>query len=224
VVSSDSDASCEAEANEKGKKVTHTPYPCTHCGVTLSWKEYTWCMYSLCQAPFHKPHTGCANGDKVYVVDKFMNFCSSACAGRDRSGGVTASLSLSQPIAASASEPAARASSPAPSPSAAPPAAPADKVETSMALSQPVMQSWYSSKPNIACKSCLKPVQWNKGTGCAICYGYHHKVPRGGEGCTREGWQKGRSRNVDGNISCVECRFKKDPDWIRFCGARADDP
>jgi hypothetical protein len=213
-LSSDSDAMSDEDANEDGKRVDCIPYPCVHCGMTLSWKEYSLCMFLPCQVPFHKLHSGCANGHRVHIVDKVMAYCSLSCASRDQSGGVTASLSESQPTAASHSAsdlPKSLSSTTASASSATPPV---DR-DASFALSQPTTLPSYE-KAALVCTSCLKPLQWNKSVGCALCYGYHHKVRRGKEGCTREGWEKGGSRNVDGNVSCVECRFKRDLDWIRF--------
>ena len=86
-----------------------------------------------------------------------------------------------------------------------------------MALSQPVEAVHGRQAAVTICCSCLMPVVWQKGTGCDKCRGYRHKVRKNTEGCTREGWSKGGSRNIEGIIECVGCRYAGDAQWRRFC-------
>jgi hypothetical protein len=178
------------------EKVEHPPLPCTHCKETLEWAEYIFCHYTPCSRPFHSPTIGCTKRDQVVVVNQVQRYCSMQCAQQDNSGELLPSQPLSQSLPVHRS--------------------------TSIAMSQPLAPS-SQNKPPTACSSCLEPVQWSRGgTGCDTCRAYHHRVPRGGEGCTRAGWTKGGSRNVDGNVTCVPCRFKTDKEWIEFSKERRD--
>jgi Integrase core domain len=187
------------------KEAVH--YPCTHCKETLLPDKYVFCFYRGCQAPFHKQGGGCPRQDKAVVVDSRLFYCRQACASLDR-GVVLSDIAEEQtPLTRSASSASAAVQVGLVAALAA--------AEGLMTQSQPTAVG--SRYAPVLCVSCQKPVQWKKGAGCDRCRGYHCKVPRGKEGCTREGWSKGGSLNVAGITECVACRFDADPSWKRFC-------
>jgi hypothetical protein len=184
-------------------------YPCKLCDVTMEPHEYTFCYYTPCQAPFHKPGAGCSKWSQVVVVDSTLYFCRQACAALDNSNGA------GPPSSTRALTPARAASMVVDMP--APPSV----------LDAPIQygnraKTILSSQPAVAigsgrlCNSCHEPVQWSAGAGCMHCGSYHHKIRRGEVGCTRPAWSKEGSRSVDGMIQCVPCRYRDDVDWRRF--------
>jgi hypothetical protein len=178
------------------------PYPCSHCGVTVEFSGCSFCFYTPCRAPFHRPGTGCAKEDKMFVVDTELLYCRQACAQLDRTDGNRRSDQdrlQRDPISADqqAQEPM------------------EEVINTGIVQSQ--TSEVETGKSAIICKSCLQPMSWKQGTGCDKCRGYHHKVKKNQDGCTRGGWTKGGSRNVEGSVECVACRFAGDRDWKRFC-------
>jgi transposase InsO family protein len=178
------------------------PYPCTHCGMTVEFSECVFCFYDPCHAPFHLPGTGCAKADKVFVVNTTLLYCRQACAVLDQTGSGNG---LVQPLEAASS--------------ALPEVQKLEETQEVAVVGGTVQSQTVEVgmvKSIILCKSCEQPVVWQKGTGCDRCSSYHHKVRRNQEGCTREGWSKGGSRNVQGIVECVECRFTGDADWKRF--------
>jgi transposase InsO family protein len=192
-------------------------YPCTHCGETLEFSDCSFCFYSACRAPFHQPGTGCGKEGKVFVVNKVMLYCRPSCASLDIAKDNRFLAQMQQPAPSTDLRPdvpevdqdiTQSQSQPQPQPQLQPQLQP---------QSQPLSVESGTSKPPVVCKSCQQPLLWKHATGCDKCQGYHHKLRKNQEGCTREGWSKGGSRNVDGSVECVACRFTADADWRRFC-------
>jgi hypothetical protein len=63
-------------------------YPCTHCGVTVTHEDCSFCFFDPCRAPFHRPDKGgCRRSDRVWRSEELLLFCSKNCLQRDRGVG-----------------------------------------------------------------------------------------------------------------------------------------
>jgi transposase InsO family protein len=179
--------------------------PCRLCKETLPSSRYIYCMYPLCATPMHRQADGCRREDRMVVVDEKLVYCSQSCARQDR-GMTLPPESLSQPAPALLAQ--------------------SRKTIDDGAIGFPQSQPVSARSPAkvrqdtvtvTVCVSCLKPQKRGQLlTGCDSCRGWHHRVLRGMEGCTREGWNKGGSCIVAGMIQCVGCRYKDDEEWRLF--------
>lgn len=93
----------------------------------------------------------------------------------------------------------------------------------SLPCSQPSSNIVAPSKPTFTydaisykCNTCLLPITRDVRSWCTTCRKYVHKKMKGQPWCTREGWTKGGTMLVDSLISCIECRFAKDQEWLDF--------
>lgn len=209
-----------------GEENGHARYPCVHCEVEMEWKDYVFCFYKPCAAPFHKPGVGCSKQEKVVRVNDKLLYCRQACAQYDRGSASIAAPSLPAPAPAPAA-----ALSRSLSLTAATTRSQRED-ERTIALSQPTSVTAAKKSANAAaatthrliCRTCQQQlVQWRKGMSCDRCRGYHCRVKRGQEGCKRAGWSKGGSRLVEGMLECVECRFAGNAEWIAFNNSRLMD-
>ena len=182
--------------------------PCTFCDHVLGTDDSVSCYNSLCQAPFHQMVAGCKGWKAVLMTEGAapLYYCRQACAQLDR-GRVAALIAHSSSLPAWSTLTAAADSSAAATSSTAAASSLASSASAAAAVGRSAVTQ---------CSSCLQSMQWKKGAGCASCLAYHHKVGRGKPGCTRAGWSKDGSLNVDGIIMCVPCRYRNDSDWRRF--------
>jgi hypothetical protein len=212
----------ESRSGNEDEQLDHPRYPCAHCGESMDWKDYVFCFFKGCQAPFHKPGVGCSRQEQVVRVNDRLLYCRQTCAEYDRGSVRIASQSSSVSV-----QPTARSRSLILRPTIT--RSQREDVHVT-ARTQPASAT-ASEEPAVAavahrprCKTCLQPLpQWRKGMSCDRCYGYHCKVGRGTEGCSRAGWSKGGSRHVAGILECVECRFSGDADWMAFNEAQAGE-
>jgi hypothetical protein len=66
------------------------------------------------------------------------------------------------------------------------------------------------------CNTCLLPITRDINTWCCACLKYVHKRAKGQPWCTRDGWTRGGTILVDTLVTCIECRFAKDQEWLDF--------
>ena len=66
------------------------------------------------------------------------------------------------------------------------------------------------------CNTCLLPITHDVKTWCCACLKYVHKRTKGQPWCTRKGWTRGGTMLVDTLVTCIECRFAKDQEWLDF--------
>ncbi len=66
------------------------------------------------------------------------------------------------------------------------------------------------------CNTCLLPITHDVKTSCCACLKYVHKRTKGQPWCTRAGWTRGGTMLVDTMVTCIECRFAKDQEWLDF--------
>ena len=169
--------------------------PCTLCKQPVSSANLVSCFNDNCRAPLHMPGTGCTS--QPWVIDKLLIYCSRTCASADRRPGAAhtskrtiVTLAHSQPIAGTSGSATIR---PGPANAAA-----VKTIRTTV------------------CKTCQQEITQEDKAVCDQCFGYIHKLNRDGTGCTRAGWSRSGSCRVDGLISCAECRFANDPDWVKL--------
>ena len=53
-------------------------------------------------------------------------------------------------------------------------------------------------------------------TWCCACLKYVHKRTKGQPWCMRAGWTRGGTMLVDTMVTCIECRFAEDQEWLDF--------